>query len=299
MSTKIYNGCRLDCTAETMIDHLRPIRKNIRKYAANRVTNAACDMIAEFCCTVSQHTDSMSHILDIISDFLPETIPPEDFTKILRAVETNAPNLFHLICYAWNKAYLEHPMNEFQYKGFDASFELFLFPKGQTVYCLPSSCDELILCFLNQPGIISFEYCDNTDKPDDISEKEWTHRRDTWTTLLNRNLEENSVVYTILHPDRTFIKHCMPKPERINQRLTDVRSQLAKTFTILQIQSEMEENGKISFANPMKTTQHRNMLMQKLNAGDPRLVIRYNQILGKMPKTFDECKRMFEEISKR
>lgn len=299
MSTKIYNGCRLDCTAETMIDHLRPIRKNIRKYAANRVTNAACNMIAEFCCTVSQHMDSMSHILDIISDFLPETIPPENSAGIFHAVETNAPNLFHIILQAWNKAYLNHPMDEFQYKGFDTSLKLFLFPKKQTVYCLPSGDTELTRYFLSQPGVTPFEYYDNTDKPGNISESEWNHQRDTWNALLDCDLEENSVVYTILHPDSTFIKQCMPKHEQIDQCLTDTRIHLAKNLAILQIQSEMEENGDISFTNPMKTTQHRNMLMQKLDAGDPTLMIRYNQILNKMPKTFDECKRMFEEISKR
>jgi hypothetical protein len=70
-------------------------------------------------------------------------------------------------------------------ENFDVSISLFWDDVTSTWYGIVH-CDpfELVDLLKQVPELVDFHYQNSTDRPDEISEKEWSHRREVWDRVL-------------------------------------------------------------------------------------------------------------------
>lgn len=69
----------------------------------------------------------------------------------------------------------------------DFDFEVSVMPHGRNIYgIIYTERGKWRDLFMSQPEISDFSYWDDTDRPDDITERRWRHRYKVWDTILLR-----------------------------------------------------------------------------------------------------------------
>ncbi len=80
-----------------------------------------------------------------------------------------------------------------------------------TIFCPIYEIKEKVdIYFKNMDGISSFEYWNNTDKPDEISQREWNKREKIWDSILEGSSSKKQVGFYKNIVDGRFIHPYMP-----------------------------------------------------------------------------------------
>lgn len=117
---------------------------------------------------------------------------------------------------------------------------------------------------INKEQNILKDYCfyDNTDKPDDIKEKAWNHRRHTWERVLGRKHTISEVMFSI----PISVDYYKIKETDVLQVLQDenVRlSSLYKRSRLNELVKTMTENHiRMVGHTPMSTSEHTNIYFE-------------------------------------
>lgn len=93
----------------------------------------------------------------------------------------------------------ENPYSDSLLREFDFSCKLKLFASEEKVLIIPYYKKNSYYKFLSE-HFSEYSYFNNTEKPEDISSKEWKERRDSW--LESFDINKKGVLYNLVDTDR-------------------------------------------------------------------------------------------------
>lgn len=180
MSTKIYDGFVIKKPFTQIIPQLQEYKNMLRPHMRKKLKNyMACQIVSMGIASGLNHAN-IRETLQILIPFANQ--------KELERYE----NLLHTDPLYWASVFVEYlseicesPICPNHQKEQDALilFGLHLFPYDSQTYGIPYGAHDIISEFLKLPGVEDFQYYNNTDRPENITSKEWAMRGNLWKEL--------------------------------------------------------------------------------------------------------------------
>ena len=241
MSTKIYNGLRIKyMTMQELIPFSKELRAQLEPIAKEEFLKSYTKMLEEAIVFIQTgvQIDSCIHNYNELSALENPT-----FKDVNRIIDKEIRQFI--------KANKSATTITESVSAFDFDTSLCVFPLSRKILAVPICNNERLMnALLKNENITEYGYWNNTDKPDNVSNREWNTRKSDWDKALPGIgvLRENGFIFDLI--DTMWDAYdFVYNVETIYPFLTDVNTLISRVAKSKLLSEKYNEFGKEESAN--------------------------------------------------
>ncbi len=328
MSTKIYDGFRMkNISSKELVDFIKEIKIRLKPYINEEYVVVFSDVseqmaknliYADYNYHKNPSEENYQNILEFLKTTYEETLSENALFSYLRKGEENEEIVSHFAWLMGNvfnttiktvKAYSD---NHNQLYGINASMSfhslnkkwLLFIPFGNGIcnlfYNLLESKNPEDIEFVQKYGIETYGYWNNTDRPDDVTARQWTKRRKDWDIVFPPTSigipSEHGIVINNLIDDLRF-HGIIDLNQNVDGRRTSILDrfsepdvfleEIARRMTIDKFTEEDEELKKEEKLSYSEIREVREKYIELFKDSSSKVYKAYENTLKEMKDTYD------------